>query len=259
MTTGVLDSNQNRIAELNAAVTGLEAQRQVLGDAIVNPALESLRETIRALETHVDQPVTGTETVEERNIVTVLFADIVGSTAMASRLDPEDWHGTLTEVHRKVGGIVENHGGLVVHYLGDGLLAMFGVQKMSEMDAENAVRAGLAIQLALAQRPFFPVLQMRVGIHTGLVFLGQMGTAQKQEFSASGKAMNLAARLQTEAPPGGVVVSHETYQQPPGASSRIPPRSSTQWAIFSARHLPNFILGWSVKHPERTTRRGKIS
>lgn len=202
---------------------GLEAQRAMLGDAIVEPALAALRQQLAALE---GQAAAASSPGEERRIVTILFTDIVGSTALAEKLDPEDWREVVAAVHSMAGSLIQQHEGSVIQYLGDGLLALFGAQTPSERDPENAIRAALDIQLDAkrgrwkmeaggensAFQPPTSNLQLRIGIHTGLVVVGELGSDAKREFTAIGDAMNLAARLQSSAPPGGVLISHDTYR-----------------------------------------------
>ncbi|HKZ83988.1 MAG TPA: adenylate/guanylate cyclase domain-containing protein [Anaerolineae bacterium] len=221
----MIDSTHAELEKLRTALAGLEAQRAVLGDAILAPALDSLREKIAALQAQAAP-------AEERRIVTILFSDIVGSTALAEKLDPEDWRQVVAAVHETAGGQVQKHGGTVLQYLGDGLLALFGVPNPSESDPENAIRAALDIQLEVGRwrlevgggesdRVKLPSsslqsptsnLHLRIGIHTGLVIVGELGSDAKREFTAVGDAMNLAARLQSAAPPGGVLISRDTYR-----------------------------------------------
>jgi class 3 adenylate cyclase len=109
---------------------------------------------------------------DERRIVTILFADIVGSTALAERLDPEDWRRIVATIHGMAGDQVLKHHGVVVQYLGDGLLALFGAQTASEADTENAVRAALDIDWSGCP-PINPGANA-AGVHTGLVVVGDL-------------------------------------------------------------------------------------
>jgi class 3 adenylate cyclase/tetratricopeptide (TPR) repeat protein len=214
------DSIQEELDRLQAALAGLEAQRSLLGEAIVQPALDSLNEKIAALQAQLQpaRTVPGEQTPQERRIVTALFSDVVGSTTLASQYDPEEWHEIMAAVHGLAGGLIHQHEGRVMQYLGDGLLALFGAEAADESDAEQALRAALAIQAALPglandhSLPLRHPLQMRIGIHTGLVMIGEYQSATKTELSASGDAMNVAARLQSAAPPGGVLITHDTYR-----------------------------------------------
>ena len=115
-----VDSTQPDLEKLRASIAGLEAQRATLGDAIVEPAIGALRQQIAALEARSAAPA------DERRIVTVLFADIVGSTSLAEKLDPEDWRAVVGAIHEATGRRVHYYDGHVLQYLGDGLLAIFG-------------------------------------------------------------------------------------------------------------------------------------
>ncbi len=199
---------QAELEKLRAAMTGLEVQRAVLGDAIVEPALAGLRLQIAALEA---QPQADVAPADERRLITILFTDIVGSTALAEKLDPEDWRQTVAQLHATVGNLITQHQGTVAQYLGDGLLAFFGAQASSEQDAENAIRAALEFQNAIAHLDAPQKIQVRAGLHTGLVVVGELGADAHKEFTATGDAMNLAARLQSAAPPGGILISQDTY------------------------------------------------
>jgi len=197
----------------------LESQRLILGDVVVEPALAGLRSQIVALQAKIGS---STEPSEERRIVTVLFTDVVGSTSLAEQLDPEDWHGVISRLHSLVGEIVLSNQGLVLQYLGDGLLALFGAQTASERDPEYAIRAALEAQQAAAATDFKVPIHIRIGIHTGLVVLSEIGLDAHKEFSALGDTMNLAARLQSTAPPDGILISHDTYRHVRGVFDITP-------------------------------------
>ena len=149
----------------------------------------------------------------ERRQLTVMFCDLVGSTALSARLDPEDLRGIIGTYHRCCTEWIERNGGFVAKYMGDGVLAYFGYPKAHEHDAESAVRAGLNIVEAvpkLATQTGSP-LQVRVGIATGLVVVGDLiGTGAAQEQAVIGETPNLAARLQALAEPGAVVIAAST-------------------------------------------------
>jgi class 3 adenylate cyclase/predicted ATPase len=198
-----------QIENLRASIAGLEAQRAVLGDAIVNPALAALHQQLSILEAQV---VAQAIPAEERRLVTILFADIVGSTSLAEKLDPEEWRRIVEKVHVTLGKVIFDHHGTIGQYLGDGLLAFFGARQSSEHDPENAVRSALDGQQALANLSLSEKLQLRFGVHTGLVVVGDLGENEHKEYTATGDAVNLAARLQSSAPPGGILISHDTYR-----------------------------------------------
>ena len=151
--------------------------------------------------------------IAERRQLTVMFCDLVGSTALSARLDPEDLRGIITAYHRCCTELVERNGGFVAKYMGDGVLAYFGYPQAHEHDAERAVRAGLDLVEAvpkLATNAGSP-LQVRVGIATGLVVVGDLiGAGAAQEQAVVGETPNLAARLQALAEPGAVVIASST-------------------------------------------------
>jgi class 3 adenylate cyclase/predicted ATPase len=148
----------------------------------------------------------------ERRQLTVMFCDLVGSTALSARLDPEDYREIITAYHRAVADVVSGLDGFVAKYMGDGVLVYFGYPQAHEDDAERAVRAGLAVIDAVGRLDVKSVeLQARVGIATGLVVVGDLiGEGSAQEQSVVGETPNLAARLQALAEPGTVVIAAAT-------------------------------------------------
>jgi class 3 adenylate cyclase/predicted ATPase len=148
----------------------------------------------------------------ERRQLTVMFCDLVGSTALATRLDPEDLREVIGAYHRAVADVVGSFDGFVAKYMGDGVLAYFGYPRAHEDDAERAVRAGLGIIDAVGRVDVkFDKLQARVGIANGLVVVGDLiGEGSAQEQSVVGETPNLAARLQTLAEPDTVVIAAGT-------------------------------------------------
>jgi len=149
----------------------------------------------------------------ERRQLTVLFCDLVGSTALSARLDPEDLRTIIGAYHRCCNELVGRNGGFIAKYMGDGVLAYFGYPEAYEHDAERAVRAALALAEAVPklETAAGASLQVRVGIATGLVVVGDLigaGTAQEQ--AVVGETPNLAARLQALAEPGAIVISSST-------------------------------------------------
>ncbi|MEO8475425.1 MAG: ABC transporter substrate-binding protein [Actinomycetota bacterium] len=156
---------------------------------------------------------------EERRVVTALFADIVGSTPLGERLDPEDLKLVVGDAVARMIGAVEAFGGMVKDLAGDGVLALFGAPVAHEDDAERAIRAGMRIVEDIAQ---FAVevergwgvggFGVRIGVDTGLVVVGAIGAGSRVEYSALGDAVNTAARLQSHAAPGTVLVGEETHR-----------------------------------------------
>ena len=148
----------------------------------------------------------------ERRQVTVVFSDLVGSTALSARMDPEDLREVISAYQKCVAETVQRFGGFVAKYMGDGVLIYFGYPQAHEDDAERAVRAGLELvsAVAAALKTHAP-LQTRVGIATGLVVVGDLiGAGASQEQAIVGETPNLAARLQGIAEPNGVVIGEST-------------------------------------------------
>jgi class 3 adenylate cyclase len=142
-----------------------------------------------------------------------MFCDLVGSTAMAARLDPEELREVIGAYHRSVAEAVRRFDGLVAKYMGDGVLVYFGYPQAHEDDAERSVRAGLDIVAAVGalDTPAIGKLQVRMGIATGLVVVGDLiGEGAAQEQAVVGETPNLAARLQALAEPGSVVIAPAT-------------------------------------------------
>jgi class 3 adenylate cyclase len=149
----------------------------------------------------------------ERRQLTVMFCDLVASTAMSARLDPEDMRNIIAAYHKCCARLITGSGGFVAKYMGDGVLAYFGYPQAHEHDAEHAVRAGLAIVEAAPklETPAGAPLHVRVGIATGIVVVGDLlGSGEAQERGVVGDTPNLAARLQSIAAPDSVVIAEGT-------------------------------------------------
>lgn len=158
------------------------------------------------------------EVAGERRHLTVLFSDLVGSTAIAAQLDPEEWRETVSEYHRLAADAIARFGGHVVKYLGDGVMALFGWPAAHDNDAERAARAGLAIIDALAKlgagtpsgnNSGRPPLAVRVGLDSGPVVMGKGAGGEVDVF---GDAANIAARVETAADPGTVLITAATQR-----------------------------------------------
>jgi class 3 adenylate cyclase/predicted ATPase len=181
--------------------------RHILLDAIAALRPETRRDTAEPFGTGGKVPEA------ERRQLTVMFVDLVGSTALSARLDPEELRDIIGAYHRRCAEVITNSGGFVAKYLGDGVLAYFGYPQAHEEDAEQAVRAGMALIESVAQLDASPVtsLQVRVGIATGLVVVGDLlGEGAAQEQAVIGETPNLAARLQGLAQPNTVVIADNT-------------------------------------------------
>ena len=154
----------------------------------------------------------------ERRHLTVLFCDLVGSTALTGRLDPEDYREVVRAYHQICAEVLQRFDGYVAQYLGDGVLGYFGYPVAHEDDAQRAVRAGLGLLDALAALLTHPALPpgeqvaVRLGVHTGLVVMGDVGAGAHHEPLALGETPNIAARLQYLATPNTLVISAATHQ-----------------------------------------------
>jgi class 3 adenylate cyclase len=156
-------------------------------------------------------PTTSPEDRAERRQVTVMFSDLVGSTALSARMDPEDLREVISAYQKCVAATVQRFGGFVAKYMGDGVLIYFGYPHAHEDDAERAVRAGLELVTAVGGLKTHAALQTRVGIATGLVVVGDLiGAGASREQAIVGETPNLAARLQGIAEPNSVVIAEST-------------------------------------------------
>ena len=162
--------------------------------------------------------------MEVRKTVTVLFADISGSTALGERLDPESLRGIMSRYFEEMRSAIEQHGGTVEKFIGDAVMAVFGVPTVHEDDALRAVRAASQMREILAtlnaelERDFGARLQIRIGINTGEVVAGDPSAG---ETFVTGDTVNVAARFEQTAEPGEIVFGEETHRW-----SATPSRSS---------------------------------
>jgi class 3 adenylate cyclase len=156
-------------------------------------------------------PSASPEDCAERRQVTVMFSDLVGSTALSARMDPEDLREVISAYQKCVAETVQRFGGFVAKYMGDGVLIYFGYPQAHEDDAERAVRAGLELVAAVGALKTHAPLQTRVGIATGLVVVGDLiGSGASHEQAIVGETPNLAARLQGIAEPNSVLIAEST-------------------------------------------------
>jgi class 3 adenylate cyclase len=154
----------------------------------------------------------------ERRQLTVMFCDLVGSTALSTQLDPEELREVIHAYRETCASAIAHFGGYLAKYIGDGLLVYFGYPQAHEDDAQRAVHTALEIVEAIQQLAFSTIqlprpLQVRIGIHTGLVVAGEMGVGDQPEpLAIVGETPNIAARLQEKAEPNSVVISPATQQ-----------------------------------------------
>jgi class 3 adenylate cyclase len=199
----------NKLEQLREAIEALESQRTILGDQVVDSSIAALEKEIAGLRPTF---------TDERKLVSILFCDIVGSTSMAAERDPEDVLNIVNGALHEMNLAVESFGGTVTRYMGDGILALFGAPKAQERHAEQAIRAGLAIQQRIEAYGELLRLEhglvefnVRVGINTGRVVGGGVG-GEQGEYTVMGDAVNMAARFEAAAPPGGVLIGETTTQ-----------------------------------------------
>jgi len=157
----------------------------------------------------------------ERREVAILFADVKGSTALGSKLDPEIFNKTLDPLMKRFSRCISYYGGYVDKYMGDGIMALFGARRASEQDTERAVMAALKMitqldwinrKLASEMGDQAPELAIRIGINTGLVVVGKVGEAREGDFTVIGAAVNLAQRMETNAPDNGILMPRHAMQ-----------------------------------------------
>jgi class 3 adenylate cyclase len=176
--------------------------------------IANLETTAKAAQGAVGVPadvVASPRDTAERRQVTVMFSDLVGSTALSARMDPEDLREVISAYQKCVAETVRRFGGFVAKFMGDGVLIYFGYPQAHEDDAERAVRAGLELVAAVGGLKTHAPLQTRVGIATGLVVVGDLiGSGASQEQTIVGETPNLAARLQGSAAPNAVVIAEST-------------------------------------------------
>src|SRR5438132_293367 len=169
---------------------------------------------IAALRGDTSQAAVAISGEAERRQLTVMFCDLVGSTPLSVRYDPEDLREIVGAYHRCVADTVGRFAGFVAKYMGDGVLIYFGYPQAHEDDAERAVRAGLAVIDAVGRLATPEKLKVRLGVASGLVVVGDLlGEGSAHERGVVGETPNLAARLQTLAGPGALVIGDTTRRQ----------------------------------------------
>lgn len=172
-----------------------------------------------------------TNHVEENRVCTIVFADVVGFTALSERFAPEEVKEIIDGCFETMTEVVEKHGGVVDKYIGDCVMAVFGVPRSTDNDAERAVQAALRLQQAVAKyglrRRGRIKLSLRIGINTGRVFAGRVGGGARRDFTVMGDAVNVASRLQAAAPETSIVIGRDTYRHVTG--------------VFQVEELPSVV------------------
>src|SRR5215211_8992986 len=213
------ETNPSREREnLQRALEVLEAQRPILGDEIVGIAQASIRDKLVRL----NLGIRGTDEPQQRKLITVLFADVSGFTAMAEAIDHEIVSSVINSLWSRVDKAILDQAGRIDKHIGDAVMALFGTPTAREDDPERAIRAALQIQTEVQQwkwefsdsispqKGITQNIQLRIGVNTGPALLGTVGTIG--EYTAIGNTVNVANRLEQAAPPGGILISHDTYQ-----------------------------------------------
>ncbi|MGW8144801.1 MAG: ATP-binding protein [Anaerolineales bacterium] len=201
---------QEQAQQLKNAIETLESQREVLGDAVVEASLSALRKQLAELEPDTD------EAGRHKKLVSLVFVDVVNSTKIGQHLEPEEILEIMDSGLQRLALPIEQFGGRVTRFMGDGFKAVFGDPITQENDAEMAVRASLAIledaqayAVELQEKWQIPDFDIRVGVNTGIVAVG--GFTESDD-TMMGLPVNLGARLESAAPPGGILISHETHK-----------------------------------------------
>jgi len=198
--------------QLLQAITAMEAQRPILGDAVVEAALGPLQKRLAELEQEARESAPAL--AGERKPVTIIFADISGFTAMSERLDPEQVRKMMNTCFDHLVPVIEKYEGTVDKFIGDEIMALFGAPVAHEDDPERALRAALEMMEALEEfnAQHRTNLGIHMGINTGLVIAGGIGSRRQQEYSVMGDAVNLAARLEDASERGEILVGPSTYR-----------------------------------------------
>ncbi|MDQ3200418.1 MAG: adenylate/guanylate cyclase domain-containing protein, partial [Verrucomicrobiota bacterium] len=201
-------SEHDELENVAAAIAGLEAQRALLGNAVVDPAINALRQQAAQKE------AAEVASVDERKLVTILFSDISGFTALAKKEDPEKVRELINACFDQLVPVVQKYGGTVDKFIGDEIMALFGAPIAHEDDAERALRAALEMMAALAEfnRAHGTSLGLHFGINTGRVVAGEIGGQNRRDYSVMGDAVNLAARLEDASSNGEIFVGPTTYR-----------------------------------------------
>jgi ABC-type oligopeptide transport system substrate-binding subunit/class 3 adenylate cyclase len=213
------------IRQLEKAMAALEAQRAILGDAVVDSALNSMQKQLTELEqkeSGAKLPFKG-----ERKLVTVMFADISGFTTLLESLDPEAVRELVNGCFDHLVPIIEKYEGTVEKFIGDEIMAIFGAPTAHENDPERALRTALEMidELAVFSVKNNVKVSMRIGISTGMVIAGGIGSQGQLQYGVTGDTVNLAKRLEGRAPDGGILISHETYRHVRGVFTVQPQKS----------------------------------
>ncbi len=229
----------------------------------VQPPLQAVTPTMPSVSPQA--PVRPASPGAERRQLTVLFCDVVDSTTLAGRLDPEDYRDVMVRYQATCTAVIEHYGGHVAQYLGDGLLVYFGWPQAHEDDARRAVYAGLALVTAVQalrnklSQAYGMCLALRVGMHTGLVVVGTGEGSAPYGQLAMGATPNLAAKMQSLAAPDTVVISAATYHLVQGyfvcesLGEHLLPGATEPSALYQVLHVSGARGRLDVASPQHLT------
>lgn len=219
------------IEQIERGIATLESQRAILGDVVVEAALAPLRERLLVLQA-------GGARHGRRRQIAVLFGDVSGYTTLASKMDIEDVAGMLNKLWSMLDDAIRAHGGRIDKHIGDAVMAVWGIESAREDNAAQAIHAALAMHNYLQHTEVVPgvaPLHMRIGIHSGPALLGVIDSTG--EFTATGDTVNVAERLESIAPVGGIVISHEVYRQVRGLFTVTPLGS----VVLKGKKEPQYV------------------
>jgi len=205
MSTKVL---HQQIDNLKKAIEAQESMRSVWGDSVVETALSVLRAQLNELEGQVSQQDASSQA--RRKLVTVLFADVSGFTALSESMDAEDVANLVNRLWMQADRIIHEYGGYIDKHIGDAVMALWGNETAREDDVERAIRAALKMQEIFDEHDGQLSIHLKIGINSGPVMLSSVGS--QGEFTAMGDTVNTASRLVASAHSGETLISHDTYQ-----------------------------------------------
>lgn len=214
-----MDNSKASIQRLKSAVKELKTNRHLFSEESYAQIVLALNDRLRVLQTRRTADNTILDTGDEIRQVTVMFVDVKDSTEIANRIGDENYKLVIREAHRRLGDVLEQWDGEIGQYLGDGLLCFFGAHRSRGDDAQRAVACALDIQTIIGSyarelsKAHNVEFMVRIGISTGRVIVGLIGSEDKNEFLALGTTTNLAARLQDMAAPGSILIDEPTHQR----------------------------------------------
>lgn len=210
--------------QLQQAISSLEEQRLVLGQSVVETTIAALQEKLAQLDG--TSPTYASAQIAQRKQLSILFANVTGIATVAESLPETNMLDIMNILWRRLDGAITNEDGTIDKHMGEAVMGLFGVPVAHEDDPERAIRAALQMRAALSdfiselaedsgqisqeELTHLRGLQIRIGINTGPVILGRVGSSD--EFTVIGDAVNVASRLEKSAPPGGILIAHDTYR-----------------------------------------------